>query len=88
VVDAGGKTRPAVVGRIKIERRPLMMIAATVEDRTISVLVQNAETIRLTRPDGSAVSVVGLQQGDEILVRVENAGRHFGHAISETIIET
>lgn len=88
VVDSGGKTRPAVVGRLKIERRPLMMIAATVEDRTISVLVQNAETIRLTRPDGSAVSVVGLQQGDEILVRVENAGRHFGHAISETIIET
>lgn len=88
VVDACGNTEVAVVGRLKIERRPLMMVTARVEDRTFTTLLQNAETIRLTRPDGSAVSVVELQPQDTVLIHVETAGRHFGHAVSETIVET
>ncbi len=88
VVDACGNTETAVVGRLKIERRPLMMVTARVEDRTFTTILQNAETIRLTRPDGSAVSVVELQPQDTVLILVETAGRHFGHAVSETILET
>jgi len=88
IVDAEGHTQPAVVGRLKIERRPLMMVKARIEDRTFTTLVQNAETIRLTRPDGAAVSVVELHPQDTVLMHVEQAGRHFGHAVSETIVET
>jgi len=87
VVDHQGKTCPATVGRVKIEKRPLMLVTATHKDREFATIVQNAETIRLTRPDGAAVSVVQLVPGDEILVALEEAGRHFGHKVTETILE-
>jgi len=53
----------------------------------ISTLVQNAETIRLTAPDGQPRSVVSLERGSEVLVALESAGRHFGHKVEETIWE-
>ena len=87
VVDYQGRTRPAVVGRVKVERRPLMLVAAEAGGREIATILQNAETIRLTRPSGEAVSIVTLQPGDEVLVALEETGRHFGHKIQETIVE-
>jgi 3-dehydroquinate synthase II len=87
VVDHGGRTTVATVGRLKIEKRPLMLIRAAVEDQEITTIVQNAETIRLTSPDGGALSVVQLSPGDKVMVALESAGRHFGMKIDETITE-
>ncbi len=87
VVNHRGQTRPFVVGRVKVESRPLMLVAAEAQGKEITTILQNAETIRLTRPDGEAVSIVTLKPGDEILVALEEAGRHFGHKIQETILE-
>lgn len=87
VVNHAGKTVPAVVGRLKIEKRPLMLVTASHEGKEFSTILQNAETIRLTRPDGEAVSVVQLNPGDKVLVAVEEAGRHFGYKVTETIVE-
>jgi len=87
VVDHRGKTAAAVVGRLKIEKRPLMLVTARMEGLEATTIVQNAETIRLTSPDGGAVSVVQLAPGDRVLAAVEEAGRHFGHKIRETITE-
>jgi 3-dehydroquinate synthase II len=87
IVDYTGRTTVGTVGRLKIEKRPLMLVTAKIDDRTVSTIVQNAETIRLTRPDGGAVSVVKLNKGDEVMMAVETAGRHFGHKIEETITE-
>ncbi len=87
IVDHEGHTTTAVVGRLKIEKRPLMLITATVNDRMLTTLVQNAETIRLTRPNGEPVSVVHLTPEDQVLVAMEQGGRHFGYAIQETITE-
>ena len=87
VVDYQGRTQVAVVGRVKIERRPLLLVTADYEGRQLSIILQNAETIRLTRPDGQAVSVVQLAPGDQVLVALEEAGRHFGYKVSETITE-
>jgi 3-dehydroquinate synthase II len=87
VVNSQGRTRPAVVGRVKVESRPLMLVAAAAGDREITTILQNAETIRLTRPGGEAVSIVTLKPGDEVLVALEEAGRHFGHKVQETILE-
>ena len=75
------------MGRLKIEKRPLMLIKAVVGGRKITTIVQNAETIRLTNPKGKPVSVVSLLPGDKVLVAVEKGGRHFGHKIDETITE-
>ncbi|MBW1985303.1 MAG: 3-dehydroquinate synthase II, partial [Deltaproteobacteria bacterium] len=87
IVDHQGKTETCIVGRLKIEKRPLMFIKAMVSDKEINTIVQNAETIRLTDPKGKAVSVVKLKTGDKVLVAVEEAGRHFGHKIDESITE-
>jgi len=87
VVDAQGRTSLAVVGRSKVEIRPLILIAASCGERRGSIFLQNAETIRLVRPDGSPVSVVALAPGDQVLCRLDTAGRHFGMAIAEEISE-
>jgi 3-dehydroquinate synthase II len=87
IVDSEGETRPAVVGRVKIERRPLMLVEAEVEGTRIKTLLQNAETIKLVGSDGKPVPVTALKEGDEVMVYFEAAARHFGIKIEETIIE-
>ncbi len=87
VVDAEGSGREAIVGRVKIERRPLLHVEAESGDEKVSLMLQNAETIRLVRMDGSAVSVVELREGDQVLGYAAEGGRHFGMAVKESIIE-
>ncbi|MBC7090069.1 MAG: 3-dehydroquinate synthase II, partial [Methanobacteriaceae archaeon] len=87
VVDKDGKTRPAIVGRVKIEKRPLLLVEAEYEGMKLRTLLQNAETIRLVNEKGKPVSVSELKEGDKVLVHVEEAARHFGMAIKEAIIE-
>lgn len=87
IVDHTGATRTTVVGRAKVERRPLLIVTAEGADGAMSTILQNAETIRLVRPGGEPVSVVDLRPGDEVLVMLGQAGRHFGVQIEETIQE-
>jgi 3-dehydroquinate synthase II len=87
IVDFKGTTTVGTVGRLKIEKRPLMLVKASVGGREVATILQNAETIRLTDPEGRAVSVVNLAPGDKVLVAVEEGGRHFGIKIEETITE-
>ncbi len=86
-VDSEGRTRAVVVGRVKVERRPLLLVEAEVDSRRYATIVQNAETIRFVTAGGGAVSVSQLKDGDEVLLRVEEGGRHFGMRIQETIAE-
>jgi 3-dehydroquinate synthase II len=87
IVNSKGASYPAVVGRAKKERRPLVLVEAEENGQPFSIILQNAETIRLTSPSGEAVSLVDLKEGDEVLVTREKAGRHFGVKIDETIVE-
>ncbi len=87
VVSHEGDTRKAIVGRVKIERRPLILISAEVDSTEGSIILQNAETIRLVKPNGEAISIVQLKKGDEILVKRSEKARHFGMSIEETLWE-
>ncbi len=87
IVNSVGETRHAVVGRVKIERRPLMLVEAEIEGTRIKTLLQNAETIKLVGADGKPVPVTALKEGDDVMVYFEAAARHFGIKIEETIIE-
>ena len=87
IVDFKGNTTAGTVGRLKIEKRPLMLVKAVFGGKQITSILQNAETIRLTDPEGKALSVVNLVPGDKILVAVEEGGRHFGLKIEESITE-
>jgi len=86
-VSENGRTRTLSVGRVKIERRPLLLVEAAREGQTASAVIQNAETVRLVSEDGTATSIVDLREGDRILGHLMSGGRHFGVAIDETIIE-
>ncbi len=81
-----GSTRVASIGRCKVESRPLLMVTATDGVREYTVMLQNAETIRLVTPDGS-VPVTKAQPGDVLLAKLESGGRHFGMAVEESITE-
>lgn len=86
VVGADGHTRKVIVGRTKVERRPLLLIEADVDGERFSTIVQNAETIRVYS-SGKVVSVSKLKVGDAITLRLERGGRHFGMSVKESIRE-
>lgn len=86
-VKPDGATRRVVLGRVKIERRPMLLVEAeTAEGQRIAALLQNAETIRLVGPQGTK-SVVALAPGDVVLARLDAGGRHFGMSVDETVVE-
>lgn len=88
VVDSRGKTQVAITGRIKVERRPMILVEGkTSGGKLVSLIMQNAETIRLTKPGGKPVSIVKLKPGDEVLGYWEDSARHFGMKVEETILE-
>ncbi|KAJ1298596.1 hypothetical protein BS78_01G466100 [Paspalum vaginatum] len=94
VVNQNGLWRTAIVGRVKIESRPLILIEAKDNsgDDTYSIFLQNAETVALITPDtGSggrtAIPVTSLKVGDEVLVRKQGGARHTGIEIQEFIVE-
>ncbi|XP_071913091.1 uncharacterized protein [Coffea arabica] len=95
VVDQSGVQRTAIVGRVKIESRPLVLVEAKgdSENNTYSILLQNAETVALVSPVGgegcgeTAIPVTSLKVGDEILLSVQGDARHTGIEIEEFVVE-
>ncbi|MFL6489979.1 MAG: 3-dehydroquinate synthase II [Nitrososphaera sp.] len=88
IVNNEGIARSAVVGRSKIETRPLRLIRAEINGEKGTVILQNAETIRLISKDGKLLSVTEVNVGDEVLGYTKQAaGRHFGMEVDEFIVE-
>jgi 3-dehydroquinate synthase II len=85
VVNREGNVRLTNVARAKIEWRPMLLIEAEYEGKTLKLIAQNAETIRVVTPEGSK-AVTDLKKGDKILARVEEGGRHFGTLVKEEAV--
>jgi 3-dehydroquinate synthase II len=85
LVDKEGRTRTVDVARVKIERRPMILIEASVGPESVKTIVQNAETVRLVNHAGSK-PISELKPGDEVLVRYEEGGRHFGTKVPDEMI--
>ena len=89
-----GKTRSISVGRLKIEVRPCILVGlepqnqqtqnarATSEAGGGHIFLQQAETVRLGRPDGGSMKVTDLEIASTkkvpILLRVASTGTHVG----------
>lgn len=87
IVDQEGRTRRAIVGRIKIELRPFVLIVCEHNGNAFKSIVQNAETVRYVTRDGSK-TVTEISEGDKLLLWVVEGGRHFGTLVEEeTVIE-
>ncbi|XP_010242402.1 PREDICTED: uncharacterized protein LOC104586762 isoform X2 [Nelumbo nucifera] len=96
VVDQSGLQRTAIVGRVKIETRPLILLEAKNDSdgQTVySILLQNAETVGLvcpfqgSEPTKTAIPVTSLKVGDKVMLRVQGGARHTGIEIQEFILE-
>ncbi|WP_435151746.1 3-dehydroquinate synthase II [Haladaptatus sp. DFWS20] len=87
LVNTDGKTREAVVGRVKIEKRPMFRVEVETEDGDrVETLLQNAETIKVPTREGRK-AVTDLEVGDELKLYLEGGARHFGESVEESIIE-
>ena len=87
ILNSKGKARRVTVGRSKIERRPMLMIKATVGGEIGGIIAQDAETIRFVKSNGQLVSVTHLKKGDTVMVHAKPAtGRHFGMEVSDEYI--
>jgi 3-dehydroquinate synthase II len=88
IVKNDGSSRRVTVGRSKIETRPLRLIRAEIEGETGTIILQNAETIRFIKSDGTLLPVTEARVGDEILCYIKPpSGRHFGMEVKEFIVE-
>lgn len=85
-VVASGEGRPVRVGRIKIERRPLSVVAALDGRTERTVFLQEAETVRLFTDHGRT-PLTDLAAGEAVRgVRLPPA-RHLGTEVEERIEE-
>ncbi len=87
IVGYDGLVKKSHVGRVKIEKRPLILVKAAADGEEGTAILQNAETIKLVDSQGKHVSVSSLNPGDEIMVWVGEKARHFGTEVDEFIIE-
>ncbi|WP_338898927.1 3-dehydroquinate synthase II family protein [Streptomyces sp. TG1A-60] len=83
-VGADGRTRRVVVGRAKLESRPLLEIRTHADDgRLVSLTVQDDWHVRVLGPGGKVLNVTELRAGDELLGYLARDKRHVGLPIGE-----
>lgn len=86
VVRADGSSRPVRIGRIKIERRPMLLVAATLGDVGATLFAQEAETVCLA-VGARRVAVTELRTGWRVRTARLPPGRHLGRIVEESIEE-
>jgi len=87
VIDSLGNSRKAIVGRIKIEKRPFILFRWRDENHNeAGALLQQAETVRLIG-ESDLMSITQLKPGMKILGWTGTSGRHVGQEISAKVDE-
>lgn len=87
-VRVTGETRPLVVGRAKIETRPLLLVkTVTPNGEAASLLLQNDWHVRLLGPGGIVHNITELKPGSVVLGYSAARSRHVGMAVDEYCLE-
>ncbi|MDR7301966.1 3-dehydroquinate synthase II [Haloactinomyces albus] len=87
-VDSKGQTRTVVVGRMKLETRPLLSInAVSTDGREVNLIVQDDWHVRVLGPGGVVLNVTELEAGTKVLGYLPTEKRHVGYPINEFCIE-
>ena len=83
VCNSVGIVRSAVIGRMKIESRPFLLVRFSHPDSGIvgQTFLQQAETVRLISPIGEMPSVTSITVGDLLLARIGTSARHIGQTV-------
>jgi 3-dehydroquinate synthase II len=85
-VEPNGTPRSVRVGRIKIERRPMVLIEVETKERRFTVFLQEAETVRLST-EQDRVATTHLETGQRVYGAGFPPARHLGGVVEETIEE-
>jgi 3-amino-4-hydroxybenzoic acid synthase len=86
-VGADGRTRRIVVGRIKLESRPLLSIRASAGEHRVNLIVQDDWHVRVLGPGGTVLNSTELKAGDKVLGYLPTEDRHVGYPIAEFCLE-
>lgn len=86
-VAADGRIRSVVVTRVKIERRPMLVIRGELNSHPASLMVQDDWHVRVLGPDATVLNVTELTAGSTILALAQSASRHVGYPIEEFCLE-
>ncbi|GAA3764971.1 3-dehydroquinate synthase II [Salinactinospora qingdaonensis] len=87
-VDTQGRTRQVVVGRVKIESRPLISIDAVAPDgRSVNLILQDDWHVRVLGPGAAVLNSTELRPGDRVLGYLPTEDRHVGYPINEFCLE-
>ena len=83
VCNFSGIVRSAVIGRVKIESRPFLIVRFRHSESGTDgqTFLQQAETVRLISPLGEMPSVTTLTVGDLLLARIGASARHIGQTV-------
>lgn len=87
VAEPNGASRSVRVGRLKVERRPLLLIEGERGDHRPTVFLQEAETVRVSLESGPQLAVTELATGARLYGVALPPARHLGRVIEETIEE-
>lgn len=87
-VDSKGNVRTVAVGRVKIERRPMLLVRAKDKQGIeVNVVLQDDWHVRVIGVKGEPLNCTELKPGDKVLGYTCESGRHVGIKINEHIIE-
>ena len=81
IANSSNEIRSATIGRLKIERRPFLLVQFQWNNQSAQVLLQQAETVRFINDEGN-ISVTSIQSGDKIAVRFSSGMRHIGRELA------
>jgi 3-dehydroquinate synthase II len=81
-----GPVRSVRVGRLKIERRPLVLIEGRHAGRAFTVFLQEAETVRLST-ETERIPTTHIMAGTSVFGVALPSARHLGMVVEETITE-
>ena len=88
VQSANGEWRSASLGRLKIERRPLILLRWIDENANeAQALFQQAETVRLVDLSSLPKSITDIAVGQTLLAWSEQGARHIGIKVNTNIEE-
>ncbi|MDH6454516.1 3-amino-4-hydroxybenzoic acid synthase [Streptomyces sp. SAI-126] len=87
-VTADGRTRRIVVGRVKLESRPLLTVRARSESGVeVSLTLQDDWHVRVLGPGATVLNCTELKPGDKLLGYLATDKRHVGWPVGEFCIE-
>lgn len=87
-VTADGRTRRIVVGRVKLESRPLLTVRAKSDEGVeVSLTLQDDWHVRVLGPGATVLNCTELKPGDKLLGYIATDKRHVGWPVGEFCIE-